>query len=450
MLKNNQFCNLFKKSSYDKEILNLAIPNIISNISVPLLGLADVIVMGHLGSSIYLGAIAIGTMIFNFIFWTFGFLRMGTSGFTAQSYGALNFPEAIHHLYRGLFIGIIAGILLILLQWPISYIAFNSLDASTAVESIARDYFDIRIYTAPATIALYAFMGWFIGMQNTRIPMFITLFVNILNIGLNILFVYQFNLNVKGIAYGGIISQYSGLMLAFIFLKTKYSNLSKLINYTQIINRKALIMFMNVNRDIFIRTILLIFAFSFFTAQSAKYGDNILAINTLLYQFFIFFSYAMDGFAYAAEAIAGKYFGAKNSTELKNSVTRLFHWGIAMSLIFSLIYFLFNNQILQFLTNQKSIIAQAQSYSLFIITLPVLSFMAFLWDGVYVGCTASKEMRNSMIIAVLIVYFPTALLLQPKMGNNGLWIAFLFFLATRGIMLAIFYKRGIMNKIRER
>ncbi|MFZ4400276.1 MAG: MATE family efflux transporter [Bacteroidales bacterium] len=429
----------------NKKILRLAIPNVISNITIPLLGLVDVGLMGHLGSQVYIGGIAIGTMIFNIIFWAFGFLRMGSSGFTAQAYGQRNFPEAIMVLARSLTMAIISGVTIILLQKPIALIAFKFIGTSSGVECIASEYYYIRIYAAPATIALTAVFGWLIGMQNAKTPLAIAILVNIINIIYSLFFVKVLGMKAEGIAWGSLLAQYSGLLFAVWMIHRHYGKLFIHFSFEKLKDLKPFRNFLAVNKDIFIRTLLLILTISFFTVRSAQLGDVVLAGNTLLYQFFIFFSYFMDGFAFAAEALVGKYYGAKDSKRLKKTVNRLFVWGGGITAGFTFIFILFGKMLLPLLTDNQEIIQSAQHNFYWVYLIPLASFAAFLWDGIYVGCTASVAMRNSMIISVIVLFFPLYFIVFKGMGNNGLWIAFMIFLASRGILLQLQARKQIYS-----
>ncbi|MCX6232543.1 MAG: MATE family efflux transporter [Bacteroidetes bacterium] len=429
----------------NKKILRLAIPNVISNITVPLLGMVDVGLMGHLGSQVYIGAIAIATMIFNIIFWAFGFLRMGSSGFTAQAYGRRDFPEAVMVFARSITLAVISGIAIILLQKPIAFVAFGLIGVNNEMEIIASSYYYIRIYTAPATIALTAIIGWLIGMQNARTPMAITILVNAVNIAYSFFFVIVLGMKAEGIAWGSLLAQYTGLIFALWMVHRHYGKLFRTFKAEKLKNLQPFINFLAVNKDIFIRTLLIIVVISFFTFRSAKLGDAILAGNTLLYQFFIFFSYFMDGFAYAAESLVGKYYGANDKLMLEKTVKKLFVWGGGICLSFTLIYFLFGKMLLPLLTNNKETILIANTYFYWVYLIPLVTFSAFLWDGIYVGCTASAAMRNAMIISTIVLFFPLYFFVLKGWGNNGLWLAFIIFLASRGLLLQWQAKKQIYS-----
>lgn len=429
----------------NKEIIRLAVPNIISNISIPLLGLVDLAVLGHLESAVYIGAVALGGMIFNFIYWGFSFLRMGTSGFTAQAYGGRNFREASVLLQRSGAIALLGSFLILLLQIPIERFAFSLIDGSKEVENFASGYFYIRIWAAPATLLIYTFSGWFIGMQNTRFPMIITIAVNVLNLGFNLFFVFILGMKSDGVALGTVIAQYSGLLIALALFNKYYGRFKLKIPWAEIFRKKDINSFVRVNTDILIRTLSLVFVFSFFTAKSASTNDIVLAVNTLLLQFLMFFSYLIDGFAYAGEALIGKFTGAANKRKTRAAIKLIFMWGLVIALLFSIVYFFAGESILNILTNNEEIIARSRPYMFWICLIPLLTFPAFIWDGVYIGATASKAMRNSMLIASFLLFLPLYYGFYPLMGNHALWLALMVFMLGRGIMLSLLANKNILN-----
>ncbi|ALO16546.1 DNA-damage-inducible protein F [Salinivirga cyanobacteriivorans] len=431
----------------NKKILRLAIPNIVSNITIPLLGMVDLALMGHLDSVNYIGAIALGAMIFNFLYWGFGFLRMGTSGFTAQAYGRRSMPDSIHTLARALLIAFMGALLLILLQYPIEKLTFWLISSEPEVEQLARSYFYIRIWAAPATIGIYALIGWYVGMQNTRFPMFMAILINLVNIGLNILFVFGLNMKSDGVALGTLLAQYSGLFFGLFLFRKYYGKLLKHFKRESLRNISILKEFMTVNKDIFIRTLCIIIVFTFFTSSSAAVNKHILAVNTVLLQLFFVYSYFVDGFAYAAEALTGKYFGAQDAVLLKKSVKKLFAWGLGIAVVFSAVYGFGWRPVIWLLTDNTNVINAAGEFSIWIGLMPLLAFASFLWDGIYIGATASVQMRNSMLIATLVVFFPVFYILRPYFGNHALWIALLAFLLTRGIAQYFMANRAVFSKV---
>lgn len=426
----------------DKKIFRLALPNIISNITVPLLGMIDIAIAGHLGSAVYIGAIALGSNIFNMIYWNFGFIRMSSSGFAAQAYGARDLTETVHVFLRSLAVGVSIGLLIVMLQYPIGKFALQLIQSGAESKGFVESYFRIVVWSAPAVLSLYAFKGWFIGMQNAKIPMTISIFNNVMNIALSFLFVFGLDMKVEGIALGTMLSQYASLALAIFFWVKYYSRLRKYIRRETILDRAAMRSFFKVNGDVFIRTFLLTLVTTFFTFASSGMGEIVLAVNALLMQFFMLFSYFMDGFAYAGEALTGRYVGARNPMMLKWMLRRLFFWGFIVSAVSVALYTFFPNQILEILTNDPHVIAHTKTFTFWTILIPITGFAAFLWDGVFIGATASKEMRNTMILAA-IVFFAAYVIFEPMWGNNGLWLSFILYLVVRGVAQTLLARKAL-------
>lgn len=427
----------------NRKILNLAVPNIISNLSVPLLGAVDTALVGHLEEAYYLGAIALGGMIFNVIFWGFGFLRMGTTGLTAQAFGEEDRTGSMMTLARALTVAGLLSLMLLLLQAWIADFSFWLVEASPEVEHYTRIYFNIRIYTAPATLGLYAINGWFLGMQNARYPMIVTIVLNALNIALDVYFVYSLGMHVDGVAWGTLIARYTGLLLAVVLLITRYKAWLSGYVHSLLLEVKALKKFFSVNRDIFIRTLCLIFTFSFFTAKSASFGDVILAANSILLQLWMIVSYGTDGFAYAAESLIGRYTGAGQQKRVRLTVKYCFIWGGGIGLLASAAYAVFNVHILQIFTDQQEVIDMAMVYFSWTIAGPAVSSFSYIWDGVFVGATATVPMRDSMMIATLGCFLPVYFISVPFLDNHALWMALTLFMITRGVALTCYAPRHI-------
>lgn len=422
----------------DRQILHIALPSIVSNITVPLLGLIDVSIVGHLGAASYIGAIAVGGMLFNMIYWLFGFLRMGTGGLTAQAYGRHDLQEVTRILLRSLSISLLLALALLLLQYPIRNIAFMCMDTSEEVQQLATLYFHICIWGAPATLGLYGFTGWYIGMQNSRFPMFIAITQNIVNIAASLFFVFVLKMKVEGVALGTLVAQYAGLGMACLLWLAYYRPLRKYLLQKALFDRTEMKRFFQVNRDIFIRTLCLIAVTVFFTSTGAAYGDVVLAVNALLMQLFTLFSYFMDGFAYAGEALTGKYIGAKDNQSLRLTIRHLFKWGIALSLLFTLLYGAGGKSFLGLLTNDTSVISASEEYIYWVLAIPLAGFSAFLLDGICIGATATHLMLRSMLVAsasFFLLYYG----LHDTLGNHALWMAFIVYLALRGIVQAFYY-----------
>ena len=454
----------------NKRILGLAFPNIITNITVPLLGMVDMAIVGHLSSS-HIGAITIGTSIFNLIYWNFGFLRMGTSGFTAQAFGAQRWDEAVKTLVRACAIALAIALLLIGLQWPISRLALVIFEGSDEVMRLALTYFFVRIWAAPATLGLYAVKGWFIGMQDSKTPMWIAIALNCVNILCSLLFVLVLHWDIAGVALGTVIAQYSGLAMGILFLRKKWraesgkwkAECPQLSSFH--FNRSSLSgalhwedmrRFFKVNGDIFLRTVCLSAVFTFITAASGRIGDEVLAIDALLLQFFTLFSYIMDGFAYAGESLVGRYIGAREKRNLRSAVRLLILWGLILTAAFMLLYALFSQQFLHIFTSDSMLIAAAGDYIGWVLAIPLCGFAAFLLDGIFIGATASRTMRNAMFAATaafFILYFGLKALassqwsLDTHTWNNILWTAFMAFLILRGLLQGLRVRKDIYGRI---
>lgn len=429
----------------NRKILRLAIPNIVSNVTIPLLGLVDLALMGHLDSEVFIGAVSLGTVIFNFIYWGFSFLRMGTSGFTAQAYGEKKEAESYHILSRAMLISTAISLVIISLQFPIEWLSFRLINGSQEVEALAREYFRIRIWAAPATLGLYVLNGWFLGMQNARYPMITSIAANVFNIVLSFSFVKLFHLNSAGVALGTVLAQYLGVVIGVYLFFRSYKSLTQHWNWKAIINPVTLKSFFKVNSDIFIRTFCVIFVFTFFTSKSASINDHILAVNSILIQFLLFFAFFIDGFAYAGEALAGRFVGERSRLLFKKVTRSLFYWGSLLALAFSFLYLVANKLILSILTNQQELIQSALDFRWWIVVTPVLSFASFIWDGIYIGATASREMRNSMLGATILIFLPGYFLMQPIIGNHALWVAMLLFMLSRGVFQTFLFPKVLQK-----
>lgn len=429
----------------NKKILNLAIPNVISNLSVPLLGVVDTALVGHLDEVYYLGALAVGSMIFNFLFWGFGFLRMGTTGLTAQEYGRRNRQGIMMLMARVQLVALVIGILILLLKQPISDLSFWVIQSGAEVERFTLVYFDIRVYTAPAVLALYGLNGWFLGMQNAKYPMIITIALNLLNIVLNVWFIYGLDMHVDGVAYGTLISTYLALALAVGLFLYRYRRYFLHFVMEELINAGELRQFFSVNRDIFIRTLCLIFTFSFFTAKSAEQGDLILAANTILLQLWMVASYGIDGFAYAAESMVGRFKGAEDLPLLKKAVYYNLAWGLSIGLIGSALYGLLDEQILAIFTDKQNVIDLAMSVVFWTVLAPFVSSICYILDGVFIGATATGPMRNTMLISTFIFFLPIYYIGTMMFGVHGLWLAMVLFMVVRGAALALYLPRTVFK-----
>ncbi|MFY0683437.1 MAG: MATE family efflux transporter [Balneola sp.] len=434
----------------NKRVLQLAIPNIISNISVPLLGAVDTAVIGHLEHVYYLGAIAVGSIIFDFIFWGFGFLRMGTTGLVAQAYGAENIHRTKVILVRVLLVAFSGALLILLLQYPLIEFSLWVIDASPEVERYTRIYYNIRIFSAPATLGLFAINGWFLGMQNARYPMIITIFLNVFNVAANLIFVFYFGMNVDGVAWGSLIASYCAITLAFVLYRTTYNKVKLHVSWSDLIEIEELKKFFSVNRDIFIRTLCLIFSYAFFTATSAKMGDVWLAANTILLQLWYISAYAVDGFAYAAESLVGKYVGALDFKKMKKAIWVCMGWGLGFGLLGTGFYAVFDRELLSIFTDKPQVIETAMVVAIWLIIAPIINSICFIWDGVYIGATSTSAMRNSMLIATILFFVPVYYLVKPHFEYHALWIAMTSFMVMRGITLTLYARKELFLKFQSK
>jgi len=419
----------------NKEILKLAIPNVLSNLSVPMLSAVDTALMGHL-SPIYLGAIGLGSMIFNFIYWNFGFLRMGTTGMIAQSYGAEDHDKTIDLLTAALRLSMLISIGLILLS-PILFDMMNRLLYVQDIHhSVIASYTRIRIYDAPATIMLYVLTGWFFGRQNALIPLVVTIIINVLNIIISYVLVHCYEMNIAGVAWGTVMSQYIGviIMMILMIIRSEYS-FGELIRSRTSINMGQ---FISVNRDLFIRTILLTMAFVLLYRYSNQLGPIELAANVIILQILNWISFGIDGFAFAAESIVGKYKGQNKQEMLFHAVKLCIRWGAGLAFVYTLIFLFGSSGIVKLYSQDIAVNAHVETLKPWVLALPFIGFICYIFDGIFIGLLETQFMRNSMIISfgifvVLVVFLP--------MSNMVLWTSFCLFLLLRGLaQLCYWYK----------
>ena len=422
----------------NRRVWQLTGPIMFANLSVPLLGAVDTAVMGHLPEAFFLGAVAVGATIVHFIFWGFGFLRMGTAGLAAQAYGAKDGLEIRVVLARAGLLGVGLGAALLLLQWPIAQIGLTFFEASGQVENLAETYFFIRIWSAPAVFVNYAIVGWFIGVQNTRAVMILQVFMNGLNIILDLWFVLGLEWDVAGVAAATVIAEFTALALGVLMVRRELRRIPGSWQGMNLRDADKIRQLVAINRDIFIRTACLMFAFAFFTARSAKLGDNTLAANAILLQFQQFLSFGLDGFAHAAEALVGGAVGAKDRRTLRLAVKICGLWAAIIAAAYTLVYAVGGSVIIGWLTDLEAVGALSGEFLIWVIISPIISVWSFTLDGVFIGATRTAEMRNGMIIS-LAVYLAAVFALQPVLGNHGLWLAFTIFMAARAVTLAIVY-----------
>jgi MATE family multidrug resistance protein len=433
-------------------VLKLAWPIVLSNISTPLLGLADMVVIGRIPDPAALGAIALGATIFNFVYWGFGFLRMGTTGLTAQALGARDADEVSANLGRALLVAGAIGLALVLLQWPIVAAALALLKGSDRVQAMAHDFFSIRIWSAPFALANFALLGWFIGRQKPNIALVLQVFMNGLNIALNVTFVMGFGWAVKGVATGTLIAEISaalvGVAIAWRDLRSTgwagFSSWSR----ARILDPARLSRMIAVNRDIMIRTFCLIFAFSFFTAQGARAGDVTLAANAVLGQFVAFSAFLLDAFCSAAEALVGEAVGARTKETFDRAVKLSTLWAGGAAVFMSGFVYLAGPLLIDALTASELVRAEARTYLPWAALIPFAAVWCFLLDGIFIGATHTREMRDAMAMA-LAIFLAAWALLAPGYGNHGLWAALAIFYVARAATLAPFYARIAASALRQ-
>ena len=416
----------------NKSILKIALPSILTNITVPLLGLVDTAIVGHLGSAAYIGAIALGTTLMSMAYWGFGFLRMSTGGLTAQAVGEGNRERCFTLLIRSLTWALLIAALLILLQTPLLRAVLYFAEGTEEVRQLATTYFRILIWGAPAVLCLSGMNGWFIGMQNATIPLIIAVVQNLINIAVSCFLVFGLNWTIEGIATGTLVAQYAGFALAAC-LVWHFRPLPDFSTLRTAFGKRSLLdtTFLRMNRDIFLRTLCLLAVTSFFTFAGTRQGDLILAANALLMQFFLLFSYFMDGFAYAGEALCGKAFGGAQRYEFRATVRQLFKWGGVLAVAATMLYYFAGATFLTWLTDASEVIVCAEQYLPLAALIPLLSFPAFLFDGIFIGVTYTSGLLRALLVATCL-FFGLYFLLSPYGGNIALWVAFLVYLGTRG------------------
>jgi len=426
------------KREIHSRMWRLAAPIIISNISVPMLGAVDTAVVGHLPDARYLGGVAVGALVFTFIYWGFGFLRMGTGGLTAQAFGAEDADEVRACLARAAVIGIPVALILIILQAPIAWVAFTIVEATPEVEALAREYFFTRIWGAPATLMNFALLGWFIGVQNTKAALWHQLTLNGVNIVLDLVFVIGFGWGVAGVAAATAIADVAavafGLWLALPILR----RLGGAFMRAKILEAEKIRRTVALNVDIFIRTICLVSAFAYFTAQGAAFGNVVLAANAVLLNLQTFMAHALDGFAHAAEALGGRAIGARDRQAFRDAVRAAMLWGLIVAIAFTLVYVLAGVAIVELLTGIQDVRAAAREYIVWSVVMPLVAVFPFVLDGVFLGATRGRTMRNAMIVS-LVIYVVACLSFVPMWGNHGLWGALLIFMGARGVTLGVRY-----------
>lgn len=416
-------------------ILQLALPSVVTNITVPLLGLVDTTIVGHMGRAEYIGAVAIGTTIFNMVYWLFAFLRMGTTGIVSQAYGAGDEQAVREGLLCSLLLSLVISVSLLLLQIPLLRFALWLMQPATEVAHYASHYFSVCIWGAPAMLASYALTGWFIGMQDTKTPMFMAILQNLLNIFSTLLFVFVFDLGVRGVALGTVVGLYGGCIYALQNEKLRMKN-QHLIPRSLTSSPPH---FFTSSLSLFLRTLCLVAVTVYFTTAGSHMGTLTLDANALLMQFFIVYSYFTDGLANAAEALSGECVGRQDRAGLLLTVRSLFLWGLGLALVFMFVYATCGSWFLSLLTNQQEVADFARIYLPWVVAIPIVALAAFIWDGIYIGMTLTSRMFLSMLVSA-IVFFVLWFALGSSYGNHALWLSFLAYLGMRGLMQTLLFR----------
>ncbi|MHC1780115.1 MAG: MATE family efflux transporter [Bacteroidales bacterium] len=431
----------------NRRVLKLAGPSILANITVPLVGMVDVAIAGRLGDAASIGAIAISTMLFDLLYWNMGFLRVGTGGYAAQAYGRRDFSDAFRVLVQAVGTALFAALVIWAIQLVYLETAFLVVECTPHVESLARDYFFIRIWAAPATLSLFAFKGWFIGMQNTISPMVVDVTVNVLNLVLSIFFGIYLQMGIPGIALGTLVAQYTGLLIAISLLLIYYRKLFHYINVKASLKLKEMKKFFVLNGNLFLRSTSLLLVYSGFTSLAARYGDNLLAVSTIMMKLMLLYSYFIDGFAYAGEALTGRYVGAREINQLKKAIRVLFVWTFVIAFISTIAYAFAGEPIFRLMTNNAEVLAAAQNYLPWLLAVPILSCIAFILDGIYIGATASVAIRNTMLLSAA-SFFIAFFLFEDLLALHALFLAYMVHLVVRTIMMSAQLKTQVLAKAR--
>ena len=436
--------------SINAQILRLAIPSILANITIPLVGVVDTAIVGHIANATFIGGIAIGTMLFDLLYWNFGFLRVGTSGMTAQAFGRGDRVECARLLSQSIGIALIGSVLIWVLQYFFVNVALMLVPCSNEVADFAREYFFIRVWAAPATLSLMAFKGWFIGMQDTISPMLTDIVVNLVNMGVSYVLAVYTPLQALGVAYGTLIAQFTGLIVAVLILLMKYRSIWQGLSLWRLaVDTQRMRRLLSLNGSLFVRSLCFMIVYVGFTSLASKYGDVELAISTIMMKLFMLFSYFVDGFAYAGEALVGKEIGKHddpqshhqvNPLQLSTVIRLLFVWSLGVGIIFTLIFYVWSDEFYRAMTSDSIVLEGLTRYTGWLIAMPIVSTLAFMWDGVYAGATAGKQIRNAMVYAAL-GFVAMYLATNQFVGVQSIYIAYFAHLLARVVYLTYAWPR---------
>ena len=437
--------------SLNSQILRLAIPSILANITIPLVGLVDTAIVGHIANATAIGGIAIGTMLFDLLYWNFGFLRVGTSGMTAQAFGREDRVECARLLSQSVGIALIGAALIWLIQWLFVNIVLMLVPCSAEVATFAREYFFIRIWAAPATLSLMAFKGWFIGMQDTVSPMITDIVVNVVNMVVSYVLAIYTPMGALGVALGTVTAQFTGLIVALILLLAKYRHLWKGLSPLRLaMDGQGMRRLLSLNGNLFIRSLCFMVVYVGFTSLASKYGDVELAVSTIMMKLFMLFSYFVDGFAYAGEALVGKEFGClemeskDRNSDIGRVVRLLFAWSLGVGVLFTLLFAIWSGPFYHAMTSDTIVLSRLEDYTAWLIAMPIVSTLAFMWDGVYAGATAGKQIRNGMIYAAL-AFVMGYLITYQYVDVLSIYIAYFAHLAARVLYLTLAWKHTLAH-----
>ena len=433
-------------SRMNKAVLKLALPSILANITVPLVGMVDVGVVGHIGDAVAIGGMAISTMLFDLLYWNMGFLRVGTGGMVAQALGRRALASAMKIFTQGIGTAISIALIIFAIQYLYIDIALSFINCSPQVAEYARQYYFIRIWAAPATLSLFVFKGFFIGMQNAVSPMIADITVNVANLGLCLLFAVKFGMGFKGIAWAVFAAQYTGLALCIALFLIYYRRLFKYANLKESLRIKDLGRFFSVNGNLFVRSVCFLFIYVGFTSLSANYGDTQLAVGTIIMKLLMLFSFFIDGFAYAGEALAGKYIGAKDGPLLRLSVRVIFRWCLWIAVASTVIYVLGGKQMFALMTDKADVIEASLPFLVWLWVMPALSTTAFVWDGIYIGATSTKSIMWGMILAAA-AFFTFYYAFRPLWGIRALYAAYMAHIIVRSVWMYAFRNKAVFSKV---
>lgn len=428
----------------NKTVLKLAIPSIFANITVPLVGMADTAIAGRLGDATVLGGIAIASMLFDLLYWNMGFLRVGTGGMVAQAYGRGDYKDAIDTFALGITTALAFAFLFIVCQWVYVEAAFHFIECSSGIEVLAREYFFIRIWAAPATLSLNVFKGFFIGMQNAVSPMAVDITVNVTNIAASIFFAFYAGLGFSGIAWGTLVAQYAGLLLAVSLMVFQYRRHFHLMDIRNNIRPGKIRKFFMLNADLFVRSLCFLFIYAGLTSLAAKYGDVDLAVSSIMMKLMLLYSYFIDGFAYAGEALSGRYIGARDKVSLTRAVKVIFMWCCGIGIVSTLGYWAGGEWLVRLMATDATVIAESARFLPWLLVMPFVSSVAFTWDGIFIGATATKALRNSMLWAV-VGFFAGYFSLKGAIGVQSLWAGYMIHLVVRTVYLSAVAKKEVFE-----